>query len=154
MPTRLAFLSLQEGRLHEAWRLLEQALELGNAGSVLHDIEICGVFSDQAIVLCEWNRLDEAQDCAQQAVQIAEHIGESTQQFYAYGSLLRVALSRGELEQAWMALEQAERAGRDVGSPYLQAFVITVELACSSAGSPTACSSARRLWWALLYSLR
>ena len=117
----------QEGRLHEAWGLLEQALELGHAASTRLYLEESDASVCQALVLQEWNRLEEAQDRAQQAVQIAEHIGEPTQQFYAYGSLLRVALSRGELEQARAALEQADRAGSDVGSPYLQAFFITVE---------------------------
>ena len=117
----------QEGRLHEAWRLLEQAVELANAGSALPYLEMSWVSACQALVLREWNRLEEAQDFAQQTVQIAEHIDEPMQRLHAYGSLLRVALSRGELEEAREALVRAESAAREVGSSYLQAFVITVE---------------------------
>ncbi len=117
----------QAGRLYEAWGLLEQAVELGHAARTRPSPEMSDASVGQALVLQEWNRLEEARDCAHQAVRIAEHIGVPLRQLHAYGSLLRVALSRGELEQARAALEQAERAARDVVPPYNQAFFITVE---------------------------
>ena len=116
----------QTGRLHEAWGLLKQAVELGHAARTWPYPEMGDVSAFQALVLREWNQLEEAHDCAHQAVQIAEHIGSPMQQLEAYGTLLRIAFSRGELEEARAALEQAERAARDV-TPYNQAFFLTVE---------------------------
>jgi LuxR family maltose regulon positive regulatory protein len=117
----------QGGRLHEAWGLLEEAVVLGNEGSALPYPVTCNVYAWQAVVLREWNRLDEALDCAQQAIQMAEQIGDPRHRLSAYGSLLRVALSRGELQQARAALERAESAAREVSSSFIQAFLITVE---------------------------
>jgi len=117
----------QAGRLHEAWGLLEQALGLSSAGSALSYPETSDVYAWRALVLREWNRLDEARDCAQQAVQIAEQLGVPMYRLSAHGSLLRVTLSRGELQQARVALDRAETAAREVNSPYIQAFFITVE---------------------------
>ena len=125
----------QRGRLYEAWGLLEQALELGNAGSALPYLEMSEVYAWQALVLREWNRLDQARDCARQAVRIAEQMGEPQHPLHAHplnrlqahGSLLRVALSRGELEEARAALDRAESAAREVSPSYIQAMIITVE---------------------------
>src|SRR5437588_5488572 len=74
----------------------------------------------QAMVLCEWNKLDEAFTLAQEAISLSQQ-GESlaslTYIAHGYATLLHIALSRRDLEVARTAFQEFERIGIQINQP-------------------------------------
>jgi LuxR family maltose regulon positive regulatory protein len=100
------------GQLHEAYRLTQQAIELGKQSEklILAEVGFCAAF--QAMILCEWNKLDEAFALAQEAILLSQQVESFPSLTYiahGYAILLHIALSRGDLEVARAAFKEFER---------------------------------------------
>ncbi len=100
------------GRLHEAWRVLERAGRLGQQPSSL---EL--VYAQQAELLREWNRLDEALSLATRALEWGKPRQTPTA-LVAEVLLARVALARGDLEAARAAFQRSEQIRENVEHPH------------------------------------
>jgi len=102
------------GRLHEAQQLTQQAmfLETQQAKLVLPDVGYPALV--QGDILREWNKLDEALALVSEGLERCKQIVSMTllaQFLYGYSMLLRVHLSRGELDAACSALQEFEHIG-------------------------------------------
>lgn len=108
------------GQLHEAqWQAL-QATQLGKKQRevVLPDIGWPALF--RAEVLREWNQLNMALTLVKEALSQCKQTASTVSFLYilcGYAVLLRVHLSRGELDEARSALEQLERLGVNMNQP-------------------------------------
>lgn len=112
------------GQLHEIYQLTQQAIELGKQPGELIFPEVGWSIALQAMVLCEWNQLDEALALAEEAISLcqqSESLASLTYVAHAYAILLRICLSRGNLEVAQTALQEFERIGMQLNQPlYLE----------------------------------
>jgi len=113
------------GRLQEAHQLSRQAVLLGEqlAGVVLPDRGYPTVF--QAEILREWNQLDAALSLAQEGISLCEQIESLTSlvyMHYGYSILLRIFLSRGEVDAAHSVFQQIEGIGRSMNPPTFTHF--------------------------------
>ena len=97
------------GQFHEVLRLAQRADRVGSMPGGLHLPMMRTVFYYQALVLLEWNRLDDALDLAHQAIELREHTELMVYAYMAYPVLLEVQLALGNLEAAASALQQAEQ---------------------------------------------
>src|SRR5437763_3527649 len=97
------------GHLHEAWELFAQAVDLCRTGSSLPSPTACLSYAEQALILQEWNRLDEAFALAREAVQLAEQAENLLDVAPGSSRLMSVALSQGKLDVAVEAMNRAER---------------------------------------------
>lgn len=102
------------GRLREAQQLTQQAMLLGTQqlGIVLPDVGWPALF--QANLLREWNQLDAARALVSEGIEQCkqtESMSLLVHLLYGYSMLLRICLSRGELDTARSALQQFEHIG-------------------------------------------
>jgi LuxR family maltose regulon positive regulatory protein len=109
------------GQLHEIHRLTEQAIQLATqpGGLVLPDV--CWPTIWQAEVLREWNQLDEALQLVEKAISLSPQtttIVSISYSIFGYAVLIRIALSRGELEMARSTLQQYERFCMNMNQPF------------------------------------
>jgi LuxR family maltose regulon positive regulatory protein len=113
---------LATGQLHETYKLTQQAMLLGTqpGGSVVvPDVGWAALW--QADILREWNQLDAALELAEEAISLCKQtqsINSLTFILHGHGELLRIHLSRGELEAACSAFQEFERIGRSMNQPY------------------------------------
>jgi LuxR family maltose regulon positive regulatory protein len=98
-----------QGQLHEAWRLLQQAAQLGETPKGIRCASVCWVYALQADILRAWNRLDEAHTLATQAIELNERLGARALQGAAHAMLARIEQARGNRDAAYAALQQAEQ---------------------------------------------
>lgn len=108
------------GQLHKAQRLTQQAMQLGTqpGGIVLPDV--CWPLVWQGEILREWNKLDAALEFAEEAISLSPQTASIVSIVYSllgYMILMRIALSRGELDRACSALQQAERVSMSMNQP-------------------------------------
>ena len=108
------------GRLYEAYQLTNRATQLGKkpAGLKLPDVGWPAAF--QAEILREWNQLDAAHTLIQEALELCqqtESLGLLIYIITGYAVLLRISLSRGNLEAATSALQQAKRISMKMNRP-------------------------------------
>ena len=108
------------GQLHKAQRLTQQAMQLGTqpGGIVLPDV--CWPLAWQGEILREWNKLDAALEFAEEAILLSPQTASIVSIVYSllgYMILMRIALSRGELDRACSALQQAERVSMSMNQP-------------------------------------
>src|SRR5437879_883056 len=108
------------GRLHEVYRLTQQARQLGTqlGGVVLPDV--CWPGAWQAEVLREWNQLDTAQGVIEEAISQSSQtatIVSITYSVFGYVVLMRISLSRGDLDMARSALQQFEHISMSLNKP-------------------------------------
>jgi LuxR family maltose regulon positive regulatory protein len=108
------------GRLHEALKLTQQAIQLGKESErhILPDVGWPAAF--QAEILREWNQLDAGLALAQEALalcQQTESLGYLKYIMTAYTVLLRLFLSCNDLEAARTALQQVERVSMSMNRP-------------------------------------
>ncbi len=88
------FCLYHRGQFHEALRIAQRAEQMGRMPSGLHLPMMRTVFYYQALVLLEWNRLDDALDLARRAIELREHTGLIGMYAYiAYTVLLKVELA-------------------------------------------------------------
>lgn len=121
-----AYYLISRGHLQEAWRLLEQAMELGSIPAELPYPSMAAVYAYQANLLREWNRLDEALERARMAVQLTNSTS-GAMAFTALAFLLKVLLARGEIEEASTVLQQAEHLMDHLQNPYSYALYVLVD---------------------------
>ncbi len=110
-----AFYMLRAGRLHEAERLAQQAIHLGAMSPLVSWPTLA-----QAELLREWNQLDRALSLAEEAIPLCkqiESVSSLSYLHYGYEVLLRIHLSRGELDAACSAFEEVERIGMNMNQP-------------------------------------
>ena len=113
------------GRLHQTQQLTQQAILLGNKPGAFVLPAVGWSIAWQAEVLREWNQLEAARSLVEEAIQLCEQL-ESPLSFVVlhsgYAMLLRVCLSRGELDEARSALQEVERLGSSMNQPHLLHF--------------------------------
>jgi len=83
-----------QGQLHKAWRLLQQATQLGETPKGIRCASVCWVYAIQADVLRAWNRLDEAHTLVTRAIHINERLGAPVLQGASYVVLARIERAR------------------------------------------------------------
>ncbi|HTK08558.1 MAG TPA: LuxR C-terminal-related transcriptional regulator [Ktedonobacteraceae bacterium] len=105
---------LANAQLHKAWSVTQQAIYQAEMPGGLLMTEVGWHYSFQAEILREWNRLDEALNFALQAVSLRQQTRSLHGEITGYSILLRIYLSRGELEEAQRALRSFEQFGKGV----------------------------------------
>ncbi len=108
------------GRLHEVYRLTQQARQLGTqpGGIILPDV--CWPGAWQAEVLREWNQLDTALGMIEEAITQSPQtatIVSITYSVFGYVVLMRISLSRGDLDMARSAFQQFEHISMSLNQP-------------------------------------
>jgi len=116
MGTTVYFM-IGAGQLSEAYQLAQRAIDLGTqpGGFILPDVGWPTLW--QAEILREWNQLDTARALVEEAILLCQQIGSIHSHMYilcGYAVLLRVHLSRRDLEAARSALEEFERIGKNM----------------------------------------
>ena len=112
------------GKLNEAQQLAQQAMQLGKqpGGRDLPHVSLPAFY--QAEVLRERNHLDAARSLIEEAIFLGEQVesyAALASIFHGYAVLLRVYLSRGELDAAYTAFRKLEDLGTSIEpSLYLQ----------------------------------
>jgi ATP/maltotriose-dependent transcriptional regulator MalT len=124
---RTAYYLLVHGKLREMLQVVESAALLGTTPGGLSDAMVCWAYIFHAIVLREWNRLDEALDRILQGVRLSEQTETIVSLYYGYTELMRVYLARGEMEAARSAFQQAEEAMARTYSPHRRDVYVIVE---------------------------
>jgi LuxR family maltose regulon positive regulatory protein len=115
------------GNLRQAWQFLQQAIHTLQTLEGHQPAQLSWPYTYQARILHEWNRLEEAQHLAEQAIQLGEQIEFLAFLPLGYTLLLRIALSQGKLEEAKKASQQMEYAWRIMPSPYRAALWSSVD---------------------------
>jgi LuxR family maltose regulon positive regulatory protein len=115
------------GNLHQAWQFLQQAIHALLTLEGHQPAQLCWSYTYQARILHEWNRLEEAQHLAEQAIQFGEQAEILVFLPLGYTTLSRIALSQGRLEEAKKASQQMEYAWRIMPSPYRAATWSSVD---------------------------
>ena len=115
------------GKLHQAWQFSQQAIHALQPLEGHQPAQMCWPSTYQAMILHEWNRLEEAQGLAEQAIQFGEQTESMAFLPIGYLLLLRIALSQGRLEEAKKASQQLEYVWRISPSPYRAALWSSVD---------------------------
>ncbi len=132
------------GQLHETHRLTQQAMQLGNQSEAFVLPRIGWPAFFQAEVLREWNQLDAALSLAEEAVKLCQQLEWTLSPLYlhqGYAILLRIFLSRRDLDAAYSAFQQFEHIDRRLNpsfSLYYRSFFTKIDqirlwLACGEA---------------------
>ncbi|GCE19714.1 LuxR C-terminal-related transcriptional regulator [Dictyobacter kobayashii] len=106
------------GQLHEAWQLSQQLTDTLHNDERHQSVHACWPYIYQANIFYEWNRLEEAQDLTEQAIQVGEQAELVTFLPYGYTMLLKLALSQERWEEASKIAQQMAYVGRMLSSPY------------------------------------
>ena len=115
------------GRLHRAWELTQHSIQLVQRSDGSLPALVCWPYARQADILREWNRLEEARDLVEQAIQLSEQTETLSLLPLGYTILLRLSLSQGAMEAAAAAYEQMECAWRKMPSSYRFALYSCVD---------------------------
>jgi LuxR family maltose regulon positive regulatory protein len=118
--------------LREAWRTLQQAIQMVGTASGCLRLVIVGlayIYVYQADLLREWNQLDKALSLALHGNQLGEQFGNALYVEQRHAVLMRIYLSRGEVDQANRVLQQFIQAqhAQHVGNPNQVAWVTSGE---------------------------
>jgi len=115
-----ALLMVGTGQLYEAQRLTLEATQLGTLWRGFMLPEVGWPASLQANILREWNQLDAAMDLAGEAISLCQQtasVASLAFLLYGYAVLLRICLSRGEIDAARSALQQYEQIRVSMNQP-------------------------------------
>ena len=126
MSVAAYFLHFQ-GHLHQAWRLLERAIEFASQPGVPPSALVDLPRSHQAELLREWNQLDRALELARQGIQLLGQVGHTLYLDEIYMVLMRIHLARGELTAATEALRQVLQIPLLQGNPFYSAWITSVD---------------------------
>ncbi|MFL5657719.1 MAG: LuxR C-terminal-related transcriptional regulator [Ktedonobacteraceae bacterium] len=121
-----SFLHIQ-GRLHEAWQLCQQATQLGTSPEGHLSASVGVAYAYQADVLREWHQLDTALDLALQGIHFIEQTKYTLYVDTAYMILVRIYLSRGEVEAANTTFQQVMQLPMIVDNAYRRSWLTAVE---------------------------
>ncbi len=108
------------GQLRKAHRLTKRAIQLGTQPGMLVLPEVGWPALLQAEILREWNQLDAARTLVEEAISLCQQTESILSLRYlllGYAVLLRVSLSREELDTAGSALQEFERIGMHTNYP-------------------------------------
>jgi len=86
-----------------------------------------GAYIYQADVLREWNQLDAALDLVLQGLRFAEEAGYTMDVDRGYMVLVRIYLSRGEVDAADATLQQVIQFRTLADNPYRRSWLTAVE---------------------------
>lgn len=117
--------SMMAGQLHQAWHWSQQAIHtLQTLERPLppQPAQLCWFYGYQAKILHEWNRLEEAQHLAEQAIQLGEQTEMLMFLHSGYTILLQLALSQERWEEARKVSQQLAYVGQITASPYRAAL--------------------------------
>jgi len=109
------------GHLHQTQQLTEQAILLGHKPGAFVLPAVGWPMLLQAEILREWNQLDSARSLAEEAMQLCEQLESPLSPIVShsgYAMLLRICLSRGELDEAHAALQELEHLGSSMNQPH------------------------------------
>jgi LuxR family maltose regulon positive regulatory protein len=124
----LANIATFRGRLHEAARIYQQAIDVDD-GSPANAYTHTTFF----IVLYEWNDLEAAAFHQERAVELNRLFGHPETLAWTYCGTARVRLALGDIEGAAEALERADRLMNDVElPPYHQARIVAHQIALAA----------------------
>ena len=121
------------GQLHEALRLTRQGVLQGTQSAEFMVPAVGWPILLQADILREWNQLDAALALVEEAIPLCKQTASSISLFYSlcgYAVLLRIALSRGELDTARSALREFEHIGLSIDQDfdsYVRSHFTTVD---------------------------
>jgi len=102
------------GQLHETRRLIERAVLLGKQPGKPMLPEVGYPIAYQAEIMREWNDLDAARSLAEEGLSLYKQVESMASLVYLlliYSVLLRVYLSRAQLDAARSAIQQFEHIG-------------------------------------------
>ncbi len=105
----IAEILIEQGRLAEAERLLQDSLPLTLRPDGQRLPLSARVYSNLSAVYYEWNKLDQADYYAQQCLLVSRKWGSGGQPVSGTILAAKIERARGELEQACQAMETAER---------------------------------------------
>lgn len=136
------------GQLHEAQQMTRQGVLVGTQSGEFIVPAVGWSILLQADILREWNQLDAALALVEEAIPLCKQTASSISLFYSlcgYAVLLRIALSRGELDKARSALQKFERIGLNIDkglNSYVRSHFTTVDqvrlwLACGDVDHAT-----------------
>lgn len=109
------------GRLYETQRLVQQATLLGRKPDTFASPRVGWPMVWQAEVLRERNELDAALSCIEEAIKLLKQLEWTislSHVLYAYAILLRISLSRGDLDAANVALQEMKSIGMNMNEPH------------------------------------
>jgi len=121
------------GRLGEAHRLAQQAIQLGTQPGELILADVGWLMIWQAEILREWNQLDAARALVEEAISLCQQAGSFVSSMYlvcGYATIAHICLSSGELDTAHSALQEVENLGRQMSQPiylYFRSIYTTVD---------------------------
>jgi LuxR family transcriptional regulator, maltose regulon positive regulatory protein len=127
----LAQIKVLQGRLHEASKIYEQAIEFaGKQGAKVYSgVEYAGLGDLKR----EWNQLDAATVDIQRGLELAEEGGFILTLTDVYPARVRLALSQQDWEAAWKYIQKAEQLARrcptSVEIEHLRAWQARLQLA-------------------------
>jgi LuxR family maltose regulon positive regulatory protein len=116
----VALYMIAAGRLHATYELLQQEMHLIAQPGRLVSLSEGKVINMQAEVMREWNQLDAALSTAEEAVMQHKQTdlrGALTLLTCGYAILLRVYLSRGDLDAACVVLQELETISTRMNEP-------------------------------------
>ncbi|HTK08560.1 MAG TPA: LuxR C-terminal-related transcriptional regulator [Ktedonobacteraceae bacterium] len=113
------------GKLHAAWQLFQQIIEREGAPGNTLVSQLSGIYTRQADILREWDRLDEALALANQSRQYAEDAGLTGHLHEIALVQARIFLAQGKLEDANALLEQAQPAFEQTNFERLRTLFLT-----------------------------
>lgn len=124
---RLALTCMRAGRLHLAHQECLASLAL------LEQVEghtmLTASFSlGLALVLYQWNRLQEAYNALQRVIHDAAAWQHATLQSWSYRTLVKIELAAGNLATAHQALQEAEQVEQRMGSVLQQSWTTSVRV--------------------------
>jgi LuxR family maltose regulon positive regulatory protein len=113
------------GHLHQIQQLTQQAIQMGSkpGASVLPAVGWPMLW--QAEVLREWSQLEAARSLVEEAIQLCEQLESPLSPIVShsgYAMLLRMCLSRGELDEAHAALQELKHLGSSMNQPHYLHF--------------------------------
>jgi LuxR family maltose regulon positive regulatory protein len=103
----LANLHFNHGQLQQAAQVNRQALQWAQRQAT-PVLSICWTYAALGQLLYEWNRLAEARENLQQALQLAQQSGEVKVLIYSHRSLAALYQANNEFDQAQTSLRAAE----------------------------------------------
>lgn len=112
------------GRLKEAWSIGELVAPSQNP---LLFASVSWPYIYQADILREWNKLDDALDLAEQAIQRGKETGKNMLLPHWYAYMARIIFSKGDLKAMDEVLLRAEQLNDQMDNPTRLGFYIILE---------------------------
>ncbi len=123
----LALAYVRAGQLHLAHQ--ECLASLALLEQIEGHVILAGGFSlGLALVLYQWNRLEEARNALQRVIHDAVVWQHATLLSWSYRTLVKVELAAGDLVAAHQALQEAEQVAQQMGSVLQQSWVTSVRV--------------------------